>query len=57
MSYKKHNHDEDKKFAIYEASGKYYIKHEGEEEREINRSLYLHYKDVKEKQYKKKMED
>lgn len=40
------------KFAIYEASGKYFLKYEGQEEREINKSMYLQLKEVKEKDFK-----
>ena len=41
------------KFAIYESGGKYYVKYEGQEEREIHRLEFEQLKEIKEKDFNK----
>lgn len=45
-------HDKKDKFVTYQVGEKYYIKYEGQDEREISRQVYLHLKEAKDKEFK-----
>lgn len=47
------NKDNNKeKFATYQVGDKYYIKYEGQEEKEISRQVFFHLKESKDKEFK-----
>lgn len=48
MSDDKNNKDN---FVTYQVGDKYYIKYEGQDEKEISRHVYLHLKESKQKEF------
>jgi len=50
---KQDNKDNNKeKFATYQVGDKYYIKYEGQDEKEISKQVFLHLKESKDKEFK-----
>ncbi len=47
----KDSHNKEK-FATYQVGDKYYIKYEGQDEKEISKHVYLHLRESKEKEFK-----
>lgn len=51
MSDDKNNNDNKENFVTYQVGDKYYIKYEGQDEKEISRHVYLHLKESKQKEF------
>lgn len=51
MTTEKNNSDNKENFVTYQVGDKYYIKYDGQEEREISRQVFLHLKESKQKEF------
>lgn len=51
MTTEKNNNDGKENFVTYQVGDKYYIKYEGQDEKEISRQVFLHLKESKQKEF------
>lgn len=51
MTTEKNSSDNKENFVTYQVGDKYYIKYDGQDEKEISRQVFLHLKESKQKEF------